>query len=387
MAKKVPKPIQCPGLLDQFKTHFNPDFSSKPMPLQVQYPPPKPKLDPKIIINQLPPDANEIRSVIKILKNNKASLDLPAEILKITLNSDNFIDRLAVLYTHIFEKEKVPAEFSLGKISSIWKGKGSAKDPTKYRGITYLYNLYADHCLDIFISRCMDENISPVSIEYEIPNLQNDQKYGLAIIWWLGYADDLCLFAWNKKDLQRQFDILHEVFDSYGLKINPTKTETLIFNWKLGKSDPGLYPKSICSLNKFPVKNSQFFKYLGTTVEYNDSSVGQLELNNRITSATCKYYELKNFFKNFHIPLSTRIQYLHALVRSRLTYNCAAWSLTQAQFNKLKSTYLGFIRGMIKGGFSRQDEVINYTRKSDNTEHQFSKLIYSNADIKKMSKT
>lgn len=42
---------------------------------------------------------------------------------------------------------------------------------------------------------------------------------------------------------------------------------------------------------------------------------------------------------------------------------------------------------MIKGGFSRQDEVINYTRKSDNTEHQFSKLIYSNADIKKMSKT
>ena len=47
MAKKVPKPIKCPGLLDQFKNHFNPDFSTKPTPLQLQFPPPKSKLDPK----------------------------------------------------------------------------------------------------------------------------------------------------------------------------------------------------------------------------------------------------------------------------------------------------------------------------------------------------
>lgn len=42
---------------------------------------------------------------------------------------------------------------------------------------------------------------------------------------------------------------------------------------------------------------------------------------------------------------------------------------------------------MIKGGYSRQDEVIDYVRKSDNTQQQFSKLIYSNEDIKRISNT
>ena len=94
MIRKKPKAIDCLGLMEQFKNHFNPPhLSTKPTPLQLQLPPPPPKIDPKFTINQLPPDQNEIRSVIKILKNNRSSLDLPAEILKLNLESEKIIDK------------------------------------------------------------------------------------------------------------------------------------------------------------------------------------------------------------------------------------------------------------------------------------------------------
>ena len=244
-----------------------------------------------------------------------------------------------------------------------------------------LYDIYADFCLDIFIKKCEEKGIKPLNIQHEIPstsssinnNNNRGKKLGLTSIWWLGYADDLCLAASNKEELQQQLDILHEVFEAYGLKINASKTETLILNWKLGKGDPDQYPTSICNLNSISIQNSKSFKYLGTTIEYNNSSTGDPELNNRIIAGKCKYYELKS-----------RIKYLQALVRGRLTYNCASWVLTQKQFEKLNSVYLGFIRGMIRGGFRRREEIINYQTK-DGTEKHFSKLKLKNEEIIKIS--
>ena len=57
---------------------------------------------------------------------------------------------------------------------------------------------------------------------------------------------------------------------------------------------------------------------------------------------------------NMKIHVKIRALMLNSLVRSRLTYSCEAWHLTQRQIEKVSATYHGYLRKMIKGGFKRQ---------------------------------
>ena len=47
--------------------------------------------------------------------------------------------------------------------------------------------------------------------------------------------------------------------------------------------------------------------------------------------------------------------FLNRFVRSRLTYACQNWLLTQQQLKKLDSTYTNFLRKMIRNGFRWKD--------------------------------
>ena len=54
--------------------------------------------------------------------------------------------------------------------------------------------------------------------------------------------------------------------------------------------------------------------------------------------------------------MKIRVSMLNSLVRSRLTYGCQTWNCNTDQTNKLNSTYMGYIRRMVKGGFNRREE-------------------------------
>ena len=176
--------------------------------------------------------------------------------------------------------------------------------------------------------------------------------------------------------------------------MNLDKTETLIYNWSNGKVPVRtwkveniphiLYPDSLFSINDFPIKNSPNFKYLGGFSQVDDSSIGDIELENRITAATCKFYELKSFFFNRKIYLQTRMQFLNSLVRTRLLYLCQTWTISKAQIDKLQSTMVEFMRSMIKGGKQRLNPE-QYTRKNGTT-GEFSKYRFSNEEIIKIAK-
>ena len=58
---------------------------------------------------------------------------------------------------------------------------------------------------------------------------------------------------------------------------------------------------------------------------------------------------------NYKIGLKTRVKILNTLVRNRLTYSCQCWTLTERQKQKLTSTYNGFLRRMVKGGYRRKE--------------------------------
>ena len=507
--KKKPRQVDCPGLLDHFRNHFNPDQLNTPDPPSLPL-----TRDQPLNINDLPPTIDEITKAINRLRNNKASLDIPAELLKLSLESNEFKTTIHDFYKDIWESRKVPDYFGKGEISTIFKNKGSPRDPTKYRGITLssiltkvlvnivlerclsfyddilnegqmgfrpgrgctdgiyclkrihqwarkqqkeiyigmvdlsaafdhirrdwlftivqgyfgnltmfeiirdmysktectmkgsstvfkttsgvrqggpesplLYNIYANKTLEIFQQRCWEAGIRFVDIPYKIPAEVTGTNHviaGILLLLWLGYADDIVLAAWCIGDLQKMIEILNEVFSEYCLKLNADKTETLILNWKLGKpNEIDVYPQSIVNLNGIEIKNSKSFKYLGAFTQYNNSSTGDVELEHRITSAICKFYELKPFFTNYKIKLHTRVLYLESLVRSRLMYGCQYWTLTKTQFKHVESQYVKFLRYLVKGGNQRRPELIEYTTRTGK-KGTFKKLLYSNEQVKSL---
>ena len=120
------------------------------------------------------------------------------------------------------------------------------------------------------------------------------------------------------------------------------------------------YPKTICHIAGEEIENVETFRYLGAQIKYDEPTTGDAELELRIDSAVAKFYELGLKLMNYKIRLRTRVKILNSLVRSRLTYSCQCWSLTEKQKQKISSTYNGFLRRMIKGGFRRKKDTWNF---------------------------
>ena len=113
-------------------------------------------------------------------------------------------------------------------------------------------------------------------------------------------------------------------------------------------------PKALISLCGIPIENVEEFKYLGSTINHHEPSTGNSELQIRIDSAWCKFYELSKNFTNHKIELKTRVKVMNSLVRSRLTYACQTWTLTAIQMNHVNTVYVSILRKMVKGGYRRK---------------------------------
>ena len=182
-----------------------------------------------------------------------------------------------------------------------------------------------------------------------------------------GYADDLVLNSWNIEDLQIMAHTLNDVLLEFGLQVNSSKTETVIWNWKEDVDGP--YPDSILQINNKSILNSKYFKYLGVWIEYNDIHIGQRETENRLNSAKAAFAENKSLLMNHSIRLHTRIKFLNGLVRSRLTYGCHSWRPTEPEINKIDSTYNRFLRRMVRHGFDRINPPSQNNVQSEESDH------------------
>lgn len=167
---------------------------------------------------------------------------------------------------------------------------------------------------------------------------------------WSGYADDLELFFETLEDLQLGLEILHSVFQRFGLTVNLKKTKTMIFNYNDDQLENQEYLNSIVTLQNQPVENVATFRYLGDKIKFDEPATGDAEVNLRISLAEAKFYELIKKLTNYNIYLKTRILILNSIVRSRLTYSCQMWNLTQVQMNKINSTYIQMLRKFVRNG-------------------------------------
>ena len=204
-----------------------------------------------------------------------------------------------------------------------------------------LFNLYIDFVILVFLQKCKENNVSFLKLKYRIPSSVTHSKkvsIGTQSIDWIGYADDVALAFEDIKNLKIAINILNEVLETYHLEINAKKTKTMILNHQYMDDE---YPAVVVRLgNNKPIENVKSFIYLGCTIKYNEPSTGDNELEVRIDTAECKFYEIAKNLLNHKISLITRVKILNSLVRSRLTYSCQTWTLTKKHNLDLRACYL-----------------------------------------------
>ena len=88
-------------------------------------------------LNTDPPDAAEIITTIKKLKDGKSSNDVPISFIKHAIDNSKFRDEMVKLYATIWETLVVPVRWGHSRLVTLWKGptKGKAEDASTYRGL------------------------------------------------------------------------------------------------------------------------------------------------------------------------------------------------------------------------------------------------------------
>ena len=222
-----------------------------------------------------------------------------------------------------------------------------------------LYNLYMDYVMRVFMEQCALKGIGYPKFYYRIPACASQgerTRVGFNQTDWLGYADDLVLVFEDNVTLQRALDEINFTFERFSLKINSTKTKTMIFNHSVTAD----YPETIARVGGEDIENVKEFRYLGSNIRFDQHNTGDTEVDLRIDCAESKFYQHARKFFNHDIAIKTRTQMFNALVRSRLVYGCQTWSLTENHLQRIKSCYTTMLRRMLRNGYRRVEGTFRY---------------------------
>ena len=130
-------------ILKHFKNHFNPED-----PSQVRTPEELTdnnlpefveelrKISDDVSINDLPPTIEEIQKHLKELKARKASNDIDSKLLQKLNSHPIMLQVVHRMTTNLWDNLDLPMTWGNSLLKTLWKGKGSKKDPAKYRGIS-----------------------------------------------------------------------------------------------------------------------------------------------------------------------------------------------------------------------------------------------------------
>ena len=136
----------------------------------------------------------------------------------------------------------------------------------------------------VFMENCNSSGIEFPSFFYKIHALATSRGRSVAGFNktdWSGYADDLMLVFDSKKDLQKALDEMNSTFDRFSLKLNSSKTKTMIFNFP----NDAEYPEKIAQIANENIANVKSFRFLGSEIRYDQPNTGDTEIELRIDCA------------------------------------------------------------------------------------------------------
>ena len=101
-----------------------------------------------------PPNAVEIKSNIKKLKNKRASTDIPnyAEFLKASLTSDSYILSIGSMFCGVWESNVIPELWRKTTITALYKNKGKQYVCNNYRELN-IGSIFLKLAMEIILER------------------------------------------------------------------------------------------------------------------------------------------------------------------------------------------------------------------------------------------
>ena len=155
---------------------------------------------------------------------------------------------------------------------------------------------------------------------FNLRRLQAHTKTTLQPIHELQYADDSAIPASSPEAMQRALNAYSDAYAAMGLTINPSKTEVLQQH-----SVRGEHQEATFNINGESLKNSDRFKYLGSTLA-KDCNL-DYEIEARISSASAAFGRLrKRVFNNKNLKVKTKAAVYHAVCISTLLYGAETWT-------------------------------------------------------------
>jgi hypothetical protein len=88
------------------------------------------------LLTKNPPKVDEIKKVLKKLKNGKASTDVPVEFMKAAAGSNSYMTALESVYRETWEELVLAELWRKTAITALYKNKGRRKDCKNYRGLS-----------------------------------------------------------------------------------------------------------------------------------------------------------------------------------------------------------------------------------------------------------
>ena len=173
--------------------------------------------------------------------------------------------------------------------------------------------------------------------------LQSDADSGLhfedLILIILLFADDMALLAKTPTELQTQLNRLYDYCNTWGLKVNTSKTKIMVFRrrGKLNSNDTWSYNGEL-------LETIDSFNYLGIIFNY----TGKFNMNREhLCGKALKALNVFiNYCKKFDLKPSILFQLFDSFVGSIVSYACEIWGIAKAP--EIERIHLKFCKYILK---------------------------------------
>ena len=133
------------------------------------------------------------------------------------------------------------------------------------------------------------------------------------------FANDIALFSYSQKGLQRQLDILHDLCSARGLKVNVQKTKTMVFEHQKSQTPPFTHDGN-------DIEQVEEFKYLGMTLKYAQTLTPAIEY--LCKAATRAKFALQRRCQQLHLhDPGIKCKLFDTLVKPILCDGCEIWAI------------------------------------------------------------
>ena len=162
----------------------------------------------------------------------------------------------------------------------------------------------------------------------------------------LAYADDIVLLSTSKEGLQKALNTIQEYCTQWHLKINSSKTKTMVFSKGNQKINNTFF------LNGVELENTKEYKYLGITIHKKNCSFTPT-LKHLRTKAIRAIHALRAKVNINSLPIWIATKLFNAIIKPILLYASEVWepfvknTSEQWDQNEIERTYIQFLKQLL----------------------------------------